>query len=144
MHKRTIGFWAEAKKDRDKVSRHAATVRNLTHRDGWMTTEFVEKYMLRAMNEDVFGSRLINNYFPDARDSGFSILELMRRAEQIRWGRFRADVKAFNPAITNADIKQAVEDLMTDEDHLNDPSNQMTPREHHILTDRMQNENPRR
>jgi hypothetical protein len=105
MHQRTVGFWAEAKKDRDKVSRHAATVRNLTHRDGWMTTEFVEKYMLRAMNEDVFGSRLINNYFPDARDSGFSILELMRRAEQIRWGRFRADVKGFNPAIMNRDIK---------------------------------------
>jgi hypothetical protein len=144
MYQRTVAFWAEAKKDRDKVSRHAATVRNLAHRDGWVTTEFVEKYMLRAMNKDVFRSRVINNYFPNARDSGFSILELMRRAEQIRWGRFRADVKGFNPAITNADIKQAVADLMTDEDYLNNPNNRMTSKEHHILTDRMQNENPRR
>jgi hypothetical protein len=141
MHESTKAFWAEAKKDRDKVQRHIRGVRSLVSGHQWMTQAFVN-YIMGAMGVSVLERRVYETHLPRARANGLTARNVMRRAEQRRFARLRADPTTMALHVTVRDIGDAVEDLISDPTIIDRPAERITGAQLGVVTKELQTKAP--
>ena len=141
MHESTKAFWAEAKKDRDKVQRHLAGVRSLVSSHQWMTQAFVN-YIMGAMGVSVLERRVYETHLPRARAQGLTARDVMRRAEQRRFARLRTDPTTFALHVTVRDIGDAIEDLIADPTIIDDPAERITGAQLGVVTRELRTKAP--
>lgn len=139
----TKDFWAEAKRDRTKVTRHIEGLRRLVEH-GWTCREFMEGYVMKSMGTEVVETNVYEQHFSRARQWGLSLRQVMQRAEQRRMMRIQEVPETSNLDITVRDINLAVNDLVEDENATNEPDERVTNAQLKRFTDKLRRVAPDR
>jgi hypothetical protein len=102
-----------------------------------MTQAFIN-YIMEVMGVSVLERRVYETYLPRARANSLTARNVMRRAEQRRFTRLRANPTTMALHVTVRDIGDVVKDLISDLTIINQPAKRITSAQLGVVTKELQ------